>query len=153
MLPGRYCSNNVSLSGTLLHCPYTSAGFTLNVGFNASSAYLWQEIRSRGAGVIYYRTYSNGVWNGWKTVLTDADIPDSGWIPCTLKSGITTASNNYGGKAKLSYRKIGNQVHIAGGVGITNYTGNTIISSLPSAYRPETTHYWLSPLTGSRISR
>lgn len=104
-------------------------------------------------GSLRYGKFINGAWTGVGNVLTNADIPDSGWIPCTLKSGITTATNNYGGKSKLSYRKIGNQVHIVGGVGITNYTGNTVISSLPIAYRPETTHYWLSPLTGSRIAR
>ena len=93
--------------------------------------------------------------NTWSVsdILTNADIPDSDWIPCVLKSGITTASNNYGGKTKLSYRKIGEQIHIVGGVSVTNYTGSTVVASLPVAYRPETTHYWLSPLTGSRIAR
>jgi len=88
------------------------------------------------------------IWTDWNSVLTSND-----WIQCVLKSGITTASNNYGGKAKLSYRKTGEQIHIVGGVAVANYTGSTVVASLPAAYRPETTHYWLSPLTGFRIAR
>ena len=53
----------------------------------------------------------------------------------------------------MSYRKTGEQIHIVGGVAVANYTGSTVVASLPAAYRPETTHYWLSPLTGFRIAR
>ncbi len=72
--PGRYYSNSAAISGSLIHCPYTSGGFTLDVGYNASQAYLWQEIRTRGNGAICYRTRSDGTWNDWKTIITNADI-------------------------------------------------------------------------------
>lgn len=68
--PGRYNSSSATTSGTLTHCPYTTAGFTLDVSYNASSAYLWQEIRSRGNGAIYFRTCSDGTWNDWQKVST-----------------------------------------------------------------------------------
>lgn len=154
--------NNITNNGTYWYwtdsvpanAPYDNASIVEVVGSKSSTTQKLQRITRFGvAGQSAWRALDSDGWKDWAYNLTNADIPDSGWISCTLKSGITTATNNYGGKSKLSYRKIGNQVHIVGGVGITNYTGNTVISSLPIAYRPETTHYWLSPLTGSRIAR
>lgn len=72
--PGRYYSNSASISASLLHCPYITAGFTLDVSYNASNAYLWQEIRTRGGGIKYYRTCSDASWNDWRFCLTDADM-------------------------------------------------------------------------------
>lgn len=68
--PGHYYSSSATISGTLAHCPYTTAGFSLDVSYNASSAYLWQEIRSRGNGAIHFRTCSDGTWNPWQKVTT-----------------------------------------------------------------------------------
>ena len=147
----------VNCGGNTLSTPYKAGLTTLQSGTAiicmSSANYGTILYVTAGSARVFLRVKSNGAWSDWDGLISNADIPDSGWIPCTLKSGISTASNNYGGKAKLSYRKIGNQVYVVGGVGVTNYTGNTIISSIPSAYRPETTHYWLSPLTGSRIAR
>lgn len=68
--PGHYCSGSAAISGTLAHCPYTTAGFSLDVSYNASSAYLWQEIKTRGNGAIHFRTCSEGTWNPWQKVTT-----------------------------------------------------------------------------------
>lgn len=152
--PGNYYSVNTANTATLSNLPDgVTSGFRLEVIANTGVGWNKQILYPNGnIQRIWIRQQGDG-WTGWYSTLTNADIPDSDWIPCVLKSGITTASNNYGGKTKLSYRKIGEQIHIVGGVAVTNHTSSTVVASLPVAYRPETTHYWLSPLTGSRIAR
>lgn len=131
--PGRYYSNSAAISGSLLHCPYTSGGFTLDVSYNASSAYLWQKIRSRGSGAVCYRTCSDSTWNDWKTVLTNADI-------ASKSTNLTPG----GGYTVLSW--FGCFAVISGGscylqIGLTSTTptiasSKSIICTLPTQYRP-----------------
>ena len=81
-------------------------------------------------------------------------ITNADFIDLTLNSGIVNASNNSGGRNKLGYCKIGDIVYIAGGIGITNFSGDiTAVAQLPSGYRPATIHYYFAPLSGSRICR
>lgn len=85
----------------------------------------------------------------WEQYITNADF-----IDLTLNSGFTNAKNNYGGRNALGYCKIGDIVYVAGGVGITNYSGtNTVAAALPSGYRPATNHYYFCATGGSRIVR
>lgn len=147
--PGNYYSVSTANTGTLSNLPgRVKTGFRLEVIANTANSWLKQIMYPNGDLQQIWIRQLGGAWTNWNLVITSND-----WIQCVLKSGITTASNNYGGKKKLSYRKTGEQIHIVGGVAVTNYTGSTVVTSLPNAYRPETTHYWLSPLTGSRIAR
>ena len=92
---------------------------------------------------------TGGLFGNWNDFLTNADF-----IDLTLNSGIVNASDNSGGRNKLGYCKIGDIVYIAGGIGITNFSGNiTAVAQLPSGYRPATIHYYFAPLSGSRICR
>ena len=92
---------------------------------------------------------TGGLFGNWNDFLTNADFVD-----LTLNSGFTNANNNYGGRNALGYCKIGDIVYVAGGVGITNYSGtNAAATVLPSGYRPATNHYYFCATGGSRIAR
>ena len=78
---------------------------------------------------------------------------NNNWTNLTLEPGVEDSASGYGGRKKLSYRKIGNQVYISGGVAITNYTGSTHVATLPVGYRPESSHYYFVTMAGFRIAR
>lgn len=92
-------------------------------------------------------------WTDWEKNITDKNLQEQ-WKNLSLSSGIVAANNNYGGRSALGYSKIGNIVYLAGGIGITDYDGEIVtVSTLPSGYRPATSHYYLCPLNGTRIAR
>lgn len=93
---------------------------------------------------ILYRCNANttGNWDSTKWTTTtianeleklDTATSDSGWIDLPLQNAVENLQNTDAMKAR--YRKIGNQVFIAGCV--QNITAdNTVIATLPAGYRP-----------------
>lgn len=74
------------------------------------------------------------------------------WTKLSLKSGIGVGS--FGGSRSVpSYRRAGGKVIIEGSVSITNYTGNTVVATLPEEFRPAKHHYAIVPVTGSNVAR
>lgn len=114
--------------------------------------------RSNDIAIVLYDSTSNKVYTNRKPSATDwvgwsAFIQDADWVDLSLKNGAIPALNNYGGRTKLGYQKIGNTINVSGGIGFTNYSGSTIIASLPVECRPQSNHYWFAAVTGSRIAR
>lgn len=84
------------------------------------------------------------VWTGWNKL---ADGTDSGWIEAVLSSGVTNYSTS-----TLKYRKIGNRVYIIGAV--TNITAlNTIITNMPTGFRPSASRTLALCGSGNRFNR
>lgn len=70
--------------------------------------------------------------------LVAADLPDSGWVNCSLGSGFSRYATS---QAALQVRKIGNIVHLRGAVkrsgAITPSNDSSVImGTVPSGYRP-----------------
>lgn len=75
-------------------------------------------------------------------------LSDTGWLNLPLEAGISVGSTI----GKAQYRKVGKIVYIRGDVrGISS--GNTIISTLPSNYRPSSIHIFNNVLQGPRYVR
>lgn len=136
------------------HSPYDEGLTTMGAGtaiyyFTATGTLGTIYAFAAGDQKAFLKKYNNGTWSNWVALVSNADFVD-----LTLNSGIVNASNNSGGRNKLGYCKIGDIVYIAGGIGITNFSGNTTaVAQLPSGYRPATIHYYFAPLSGSRICR
>lgn len=71
-ISGTYYSPSSTVTASLLNCPFSGAGFTMDVSYATGNDYRYirQEIKSYSKG-DWVRTYSNGTWSDWmKTVKT-----------------------------------------------------------------------------------
>ena len=104
---------------------------------------------------MYMRTQNgdNGTWNAWATIANTSDLPsDSGWVNVPLNTGLVSqyGSNN----PALRCRKWGPVVTVEG-VLRANYaftpTNDTShrLATLPSGYRPASTHNVVMQGSGS----
>ena len=75
-----------------------------------------------------------------------------GWHAIPLESGVTPGT--YGTRPTPSYRRIGNEVIIEGGVACTLPSSGTVtIGYLPEGYRPLANVYTLQACSNSRVAR
>lgn len=71
-----------------------------------------------------------------------------------MQNGAVAADSNYGGRNAFGYCGNKGIVYLSGGIGIPNYNGGLItVATLPTGYRPNTNHYYLCPLMGTRVAR
>lgn len=74
-ISGTYYSPNRATTASLLNCPITGSGFTMDVSYSTGNDYKYirQDIKSYSEG-DWVRSYSNGTWTVWrKTVKTGSE--------------------------------------------------------------------------------
>ena len=95
--PGIYNSYNQTRTGTLLHCPFTGAGFKLIVErHNYSIESVRQTILKNNVdGAIYVRNIIGGVYGNWNKLSNgiDFDLDSSSFTPGSFDITYTTTNN------------------------------------------------------------
>ena len=88
-----------------------------------------------------------------QTALSNLESDNSvGWHAIPLESGVTPGE--YGTRPTPSYRRIGNEVIIEGGVACTLPSSGTVtIGYLPEGYRPLANVYTLQACSNTRVAR
>lgn len=94
----------------------------------------------------FYTNYLDaGVWSGWRTYISDAP---PAWTTLPLSGVVQAYSTGYTPR----YTKIGNTVYIEGAV--KNISAiNTVVSTLPTGYRPGMTASFSLPTSGKAHAR
>ncbi|MCY8310597.1 phage baseplate upper protein [Bacillus vallismortis] len=122
---GFYYANGTSVKNSPVENDSSWFNFDVIEGDSGRKSILaW---RSYDNSMWHATVHTNGIFKGWRRILTEDDTDNVSWLSATYKNGAKT------GDRQLQFRKVAGALHLTGHI-VTDR--EIVFASIPSSYAP-----------------